>query len=90
MLSNSFWHGFLSGASLVVDIFVVGRLLSRARTKSKNKQIRVTQLSFSAQPNASSLRDQFFFSRLRINAVSCDLAYLMLSCRFCYGCPEGR
>lgn len=36
MLSNSFWHGFLSGASLVVAIFVVGRLLSRARTKSKN------------------------------------------------------
>jgi hypothetical protein len=33
MLSNNFWEGFLLGAFLVFGVFLVSRLIARARAK---------------------------------------------------------
>jgi len=37
MLSNDFWYGFLLGVGLVFAVFLVTRLLTRARSKNTER-----------------------------------------------------
>jgi prolipoprotein diacylglyceryltransferase len=36
MFSNEFWYGFLLGVGLVFLVFLVTRLLAKARSKNRN------------------------------------------------------